>query len=446
MLGIMIQVRLLHEGGFFLSSKEDSMLGTEVGLFSKSFIKFKLKEICLAENGIQTGPFGSQLHMSDYVEVGTPIITVEHLVDGFISHINLPLVSDYDRERLKKYSLKKGDIIISRVGSVDRSAIVGESEEGWLFSGRCIRVRPDESKVNSRYVAWFLQHPSVKEYLRRVAVGLSMPSLNTKIIENVPIYVNPNEKWQESSANLLDNINSAVEINRRNGILSQEIIESIFRSWFIDFDPVKAKVEGNIPYGMNQEIAALFPDSFEESELGLLPSGWKIGRIGDMANISSGKHQPKRLVERSNEYSTPLLGGTGIIGWTDESLFNEPIIVTGRVGTLGVVKKYIHPVYPSDNTLVFKTKKPSSFHYLYYQLKLQDFGAYNRGSTQPLISQSDMKKLKIIIPNNDVLLAFEEKIRPIVLFSLLIEEKCKSLAKTRDLLLPRLMSGELKVN
>ncbi len=96
---------------------------------------------------------------------GPPIITVEHLVDGFISHQNLPLVSDEDKQRLSKYTLKSGDIVLSRVGSVDRSAIVSDNEDGWLFSGRCIRIRPDNSKVNPRYIGWLLQHPSVKGVL-----------------------------------------------------------------------------------------------------------------------------------------------------------------------------------------------------------------------------------------------------------------------------------------
>ena len=90
---------------------------------------------------VQTGPFGSQLHQSDYVEVGTPIITVEHLGENRILHNNLPRVNDEDKSRLKKYWLQEDDIVFSRVGSVDRRAYVKKDEEGWLFSGRCLRVR-----------------------------------------------------------------------------------------------------------------------------------------------------------------------------------------------------------------------------------------------------------------------------------------------------------------
>src|SRR3990172_1230110 len=98
---------------------------------------YKLKDV----SDVQTGPFGSQLHQSDYKSAGTPIITVEHLGENKILHQNLPLVSDEDKNRLNKYVLEEGDIVFSRVGSVDRRAYVSEKEHGWMFSGRCLRVR-----------------------------------------------------------------------------------------------------------------------------------------------------------------------------------------------------------------------------------------------------------------------------------------------------------------
>jgi type I restriction enzyme S subunit len=102
-----------------------------------------------------TGPFGSQLHQRDYLTIGTPIITVEHLGDNRIFHQDLPRISDYDKNRLSRYIMHKGDIIFSRVGSVDRRSIVRDEEEGWLFSGRCLRVRPDPNKINPEYLSWF---------------------------------------------------------------------------------------------------------------------------------------------------------------------------------------------------------------------------------------------------------------------------------------------------
>ena len=96
---------------------------------------------------VKTGPFGSSLHESDYVRDGTPIITVEHLGEFGVEHLNLPMVSDADRHQLRAYRLEVGDLVFSRVGSVDRNALIRPAEEGWLFSGRLLRVRPDREKA-----------------------------------------------------------------------------------------------------------------------------------------------------------------------------------------------------------------------------------------------------------------------------------------------------------
>src|SRR5437762_2854759 len=119
----------------------NSGISTPYGSFPDRFQCAKLVELCVKDQGVQTGPFGSQLHQKDYVADGTPIITVEHIGDNHIIHHNLPRVTDADLQRLTRYTLKKGDIVFSRVGSVDLRALVREAEEGWLFSGRCLRVR-----------------------------------------------------------------------------------------------------------------------------------------------------------------------------------------------------------------------------------------------------------------------------------------------------------------
>ena len=126
---------------------------TEYGPISKELKFEKLSDLCVDKIGVQTGPFGSQLHNEDYVKVGTPIITVEHLGENRIGHLNTPFVSDKDKNRLSKYHLEEGDIVFSRVGSVDRRALVRKEEDGWLFSGRCLRVRVDKEKIDPVYLS-----------------------------------------------------------------------------------------------------------------------------------------------------------------------------------------------------------------------------------------------------------------------------------------------------
>ena len=140
---------------------------------------------------IKTGPFGSSLHESDYVENGTPIITVEHLGEFGVEHRNLPLVSDPDRRRLRAYSLAEGDIVFSRVGSVDRNALIRRAEAGWLFSGRLLRVRPDSEKAYAPFLSFQFHSEPFKASVRSVAVGQTMASLNTQILNDVRVSLPP---------------------------------------------------------------------------------------------------------------------------------------------------------------------------------------------------------------------------------------------------------------
>lgn len=162
---------------------------------------------------IQTGPFGSQLHKEDYSSVGTPIVTVEHLGKREFTKQNLPLVSDKDKERLSKYKLAEGDIVFSRVGSVDRCSYVDDMHSGWMFSGRCLRVRPYK-EIWPLYLYYYFCCESTKQFVRNIAVGATMPSINTKLMSEIPIAL-PDLGIQKSIASILGTIDSQIELNER---------------------------------------------------------------------------------------------------------------------------------------------------------------------------------------------------------------------------------------
>ena len=161
--------------------------------------------------GIQTGPFGSQLHKEDYVENGTPIVTVEHLGNRVFTEQNLPMVSDYDKERLNKYVLCEGDIVFSRVGSVDRCSYVDSNHSGWMFSGRCLRVRPSD-KLYPLYLYYYFCMESTKRFVRNIAVGATMPSINTKLMGEVEVSV-PSIDTQKRIVTILSSIDDKIELN-----------------------------------------------------------------------------------------------------------------------------------------------------------------------------------------------------------------------------------------
>ncbi len=169
-------------------------------------------EACKVEDiaDVKTGPFGSVLHESDYVGDGTPIITVEHLNEFRIVHSNLPMVSENDRKRLRAYSLQQDDIVFSRVGSIDRNALVRSSETGWLFSGRLLRVRLKPEKAFAQYLSYQFHTSSFKQKVKNVAVGQTMPSLNTQILKGIDIVL-PAVPEQRAIAQILSDMDAEIE-------------------------------------------------------------------------------------------------------------------------------------------------------------------------------------------------------------------------------------------
>ena len=178
---------------------------TEIGLIPGKWTVSTIGAIA----DVKTGPFGSALHAEDYVQDGTPIITVEHLGETGLTHQNLPKVSEKDRHRLFAYSMQEGDIVFSRVGSVDRNAYVTAIENGWLFSGRILRLRAKNEKLSTQYLGYYFKSEDTKERIRNVAVGQTMPSLNTKLMNAFKVVL-PTIEEQKDIAALLSNMDTLI--------------------------------------------------------------------------------------------------------------------------------------------------------------------------------------------------------------------------------------------
>ncbi len=415
----------------------------------------KLSDACVKNGGIQTGPFGSQLHQSDYVETGTPIITVEHLGDNRITRQNLPLITDADRDRLKKYSLKAGDIVFSRVGSVDRRALVRKEEDGWLFSGRCLRVRLDETKANPAFVSFQFGLESFKEYIRSIAVGATMPSLNTQILSDVQIIL-PSLAEQKSIANILSAVDDKIELNRRMNETLEAMAKALFKSWFVDFDPVRAKTEGRQPEGLAPEIAALFPDGFVESKIGQIPIGWSIAKLGEEFNLTMGQSPPGETYNEL-QIGLPFYQGRTDFGFRYPSpriYCSAPTRIAETGDTLISVRA---PV--GDINMAFEKcclgrgvasvrHKTGAISYTYYSLiNIQSsFNSFEaEGTVFGSINKKDFECLSLITPTKSLIDEFENIIMPIDLKIRLASEQITSLIQIRDTLLPKLMSGEIRV-
>ena len=432
------------------------MRETIYGEFAADFVEDHLVKLCDPDAGIQTGPFGSQLHQEDYVAVGTPIITVEHLGENRILHEGVPRVSDADRDRLSRYSLRAGDIVFSRVGSVDRRALVRSAEDGWLFSGRCLRVRPKPDRIDSGFLSYFFGLPAFKAHIRAIAVGATMPSLNTSILSDVVVPHPRDIADQRAIAHILGTLDDKIELNRRMNETLEGIARALFKSWFVDFDPVRAKAQGRQPAGMDAETAALFPDGFQDSLLGEIPRGWRVGTVGEAFEIVMGQSPPGETYNENGE-GIAFFQGRADFGFRYPSqrvYCTAPTRFAHRGDTLVSVRAPVGDVNMAAERccigrgLAAIRHKSSSRSYTYYAMHtLSDvFASFEaEGTVFGSINKTSFHGIDWAIAPPAVTRAFEQVAYSLDQMIENNERQSRTLATLRDALLPKLLSGELRV-
>ena len=349
----------------------------------------------------------------------------------------------------RRYELDKGDIVIAMTDMKDRVAILGNcaripSSNRFLLNQRVGKIRSKNNKVaNQRFLYYYMNSPSQVHQLRSMANrGVQVNLTTASIIESLVFL--PPIQHQEEIANILGTLDDKIELNRKTNETLEEIAKALFKSWFVDFDQVRAKAEGR-PTGLPAEISDLFPDSFEDSELGEIPNGWSVEALSDIAQISTGKRPVSVAESRSSANNIPVFGGAGVMGYTCSALTDgEPILTTGRVGTLGVVNRVIEKVWISDNTLIINPGR-NNFVYVYLFLLRQDLKSLNRGSTQPLLSQTELKSLPIARPPASVLSVFCELTQHWQERQSTLLKENVNIKALLDTLLPKLISGEIRI-
>ncbi|WP_435922052.1 restriction endonuclease subunit S [Paenibacillus sp. DYY-L-2] len=417
-------------------------------------MSFEVKIYRLGEIAdVQTGPFGSQLHKDDYVSHGTPIITVEHLGENIIFHENTPKVSDEDAIRLSKYSLQEGDIVFSRVGSVDRRAYVSEKEHGWLFSGRCLRVRVNKrNNIDPRYLSYYFGLESFKEYVRSIAVGATMPSLNTKIMSGLEIEA-PELNVQIAIAKILMSLDEKIHLNNAINKNLEEIAQALFKRWFVDFEFPN---ENGEPYKSSG-------GEFEESELGLIPKGWKVGRATDIFDVQSGGTPKTSTSEYWNgeiPFFTPkdcsnslyvietekTITEDGLNNCNSKLFKTDTVFITAR-GTVGKVALAGRDMAMNQSCYALVAKSGYTQKYVFHltQQLVNVLRKNASGAVFDAITVSTFQNLKTTLPDIELVRHFDGLVNG--LYSLLLEKanETQTLQQLRDTLLPKLMSGEIRV-
>ena len=400
--------------------------------------KYKLGEIAT----IQTGPFGSQLHNEDYVLKGTPIVTVEHLGNKYFTTQNLPLVSDEDKERLKKYLLKENDIVFSRVGSVDRCSFVSEKETGWLFSGRCLRVRPNKEFVNSQWLYYFFSQQYFKDYVRSKAVGCTMPSLNTDLLSNLVITTPPLPTQQKIAA-VLSALDDKIALNRRINAKLEQMAKRLYDYWFVQFDFPFDFAQGKPNADGKPYKASGGKMVWNEVLKREIPAGWEVKRLGDIIiEIPKSKIQVNQV---KNEGDIPFFTSGENILKTDKPLTNGAKIFLSTGGN-AVIKLYVGDAAYSTDTYCIEFDEYTF--YIYLLLKsMTDYINTNlfTGSGLKHLQKEQFKSLYCVLPPKQLLKSFNRLVSTSythISRNTLQQEKLTAL---RDRLLPLLMNGQVEV-
>jgi type I restriction enzyme, S subunit len=279
-----------------------------------------------------------------------------------------------------------------------------------------------------------------KHELLMIASGSAQPILNKAAFGRVEILLPPVAE-QHYVAGVLSALDDKIELNRKIVETLEAMARTIFKSWFVNFDPVHAKIEG-CDTGLPTEIADLFPAGFQDSELGEIPSGWKIATLDTLASIEGGKQL--RSTDCLTHGHFPVFGANGIMGFAQQATHDSFVIAFGRVGAnCGTVRWSCCGAWINNNASAVVPKIAPEF-VLQTMLNI-DFHSMRTGSAQPFIPNSTLASVKMLYPPQALLAAFCAVAAPIRFQQSQLENGATILAGLRDLLLPKLVSGDVRL-
>ncbi|WP_430301147.1 restriction endonuclease subunit S [Pseudomonas aeruginosa] len=358
-----------------------------------------------------------------------------------------------------KYSrtrLKGGEVLLTLVGSVGQVAVASKSLKGFNVA-RAVAVIHPSHDVEPEWLAWCLRAPLSQHLLGSRANTTVQTTINLKDLRALPIPLPPEIERKEIIA-VLGGLDDCISILRETNTTLEAMAQAIFKSWFVDFDPVRAKAEGRQPERMDAATAALFPDSFEESELGLVPKGWHVGSIEDIADYLNGLALQK--FPPSEDSWLPVIkiaqlrrGNTHGADRASADIKKDYIVHSGDVlfswsGTLEV-EIWCGGKGALNQHLFKVTSKnfPKWFYLLWTKAHLKNFReiAASKATTMGHIQRKHLTEAKVVIPPDDVLNGAGAFIQSILDEWLVNAEEIQTLTQLRDTLLPKLISGEVRL-
>jgi type I restriction enzyme, S subunit len=378
---------------------------------------------------LQTGPFGTMLNSSEYNTTGVPVIAIQDIGENKLNHNKFVYVNESTVNRLSRYKVKEGDIIFGRKGAVERRARIRKSEEGWLQGSDCIRVRFDNS-IDATFISYQFGSNSYKEWMLQNSTGATMPSLNQQILKLLPITLPPLSE-QKAIAAVLSSLDDKIDLLHRQNQTLEAMAETLFRQWFVE------EAQEDWEEGILDDVISVkggTTPSTKEPEYWDGDIYWTSPR--DLSNHNS-------IFIFNTERKITKKGLTKI----GSGLMPIGTVLLSSRAPIGYLAITVIPVDINQGYIAIVCNKIVSnyFMYLWCKTNMEDIKNAGNGSTFEEISKSNFRILKLSIPPEKKLKEFNGVVSPVFEKIRTNQKQIQSLEKLRDNLLPKLMSGEVRV-
>jgi len=398
-----------------------------------------------------------------WTDGGVVVLRNQNIRNGRLD-LSSPSYTDeaHFEQRSRRARLKAGDLVLTREAPMGEVCMIPENLRCCLGQ-RMVMLRPDPKKCDSRFLLYSIQSKAVQHEIKvSEGTGSTVSNLRIPLLEALPIH-HPPLGEQKAIAKILGDLDDKIELNRRMNETLEAMARALFQSWFVDFDPVRAKLDGRQPTGMDEATAALFPDSFQDSSLGPIPMGWtaqrlteaievnprrmlKSGSIApylDMKNLPTQGHSAEEVIERAFSSGTKFQNGDTLLARITPCLENGK---TGFVDFLEVGQVG----WGSTEYIVLSPKPPLPPQYGYLLARsegLRTHAIQNMSGTsgRQRVPSECFNSFWLAVPPPEIAVRFDELTAPVMERIKCNTEQTRTLATLRDTLLPKLLSGEMMV-
>ncbi len=414
----------------------------------------------LIERGFLEIGDGYRAKISELGGNGPIFLRAGHVTDTYIDFAGVDRFHRDAESTVASKMSRPGDVIVTTKGnSTGRVAFVDSSMPSFVYSPHLSYWRSlDKEKIVPAFLRYWSRSREFRSQLEGLAASTDMAPYLSLIDQRRLRIALPSPSEQRATAQVLGTLDAKIELNRRMNETLEAMTRAIFKSWFVDFDPVRAKAEGRQPFGTNAETAALFPDSFQDSALGKVPNGWKVQSLDDIARFLNGlalqKYPPKGDgILRVIKIAQLRKGDTERADSASSEIPSEYVVRDGDVlfSWSGSLEVEIWCGGPGAlNQHLFKVTSrayPKWFYLHWIREHLLDFQAIASGkaTTMGHIQRHHLREAKALVPEGGLLAAMDKVMAPLVEAFIANELQSRTLASLRDALLPKLISGEIRL-